>query len=141
MKHKTGSCACGQVTYAYTGDPLNTVFCYCKQCQIHTGSDKWFGVWAHKDNFTFTKGMPATFARIGDSGQETHYKFCQNCGTTVCAEVTVGNFYSISASTLHDKENLRPAMLIYTAYAPAWATIPDDVPNYDILPPFLTEHL
>lgn len=140
MKHQTGSCACGQVAYAFSGEPFNTVFCYCQQCQIHTGSDKWFGVWIHKDNFTFTKGMPTTFTRTGDSGQNTHYKFCKTCGTTVCAEISVGNFYSIAASTLHDKNNLTPAMLIYTAYAPSWATRPEGIPDYDILPPFLTEH-
>ncbi len=141
MKHKTGGCACRQVTYAYTGEPLNTVFCYCKQCQLHTGSDKWFGVWAHKDNFTFTKGMPATYVRVGDSGRKTRYNFCQTCGVTVCAEIEVGNFYSISASTLDNQTGLKPAMLIYTAYAPPWASLPEDIPNFDILPPFLTEHL
>jgi len=141
MKHKTGRCACGQLTYAYSGSPINSVFCYCKQCQIHTGSDKWFGIWVEKPNFVFLKGMPSVYSRIGDSGQATNYNFCKNCGTTVCAEITVGNFYSISASTLDDNEVEIPAMLIYTAYAPSWATQPDNVPAYEILPPFLTEQM
>ena len=96
---------------------------------------------AQKDNFTFTKGMPSTYVRVGDSGRKTRYNFCQSCGVTVCAEIEVGNFYSISASTLDDQTDLKPAMLIYTAYAPTWSTLPEGIPNFDILPPFLTEHL
>jgi hypothetical protein len=141
MKHKTGRCGCGQVTYAYSGTPINTVFCYCKQCQIHTGSDKWFGIWIPKSNFGFIKGITSVYSRISDSGQPTKYHFCKNCGTTVCAEIVVGNFYSIAASTLDDKDTLAPAMLIYTAYAPPWATMPEDVPSFDILPPFLTAQM
>jgi hypothetical protein len=141
MKHKTGRCGCGQITYAFSNEPINTVFCYCKQCQIHTGSDKWFGVWVQKANFVFMKGIPSVYSRTGDSGQETKYHFCQHCGTTVCAEVVVGNFYSLSASTLDKADDLVPAMLIYTAYAPKWATIPQNIPAYDILPPFLSVHI
>lgn len=141
MKHETGRCACGKISYVYSGEPINSVFCYCKQCQIHTGSDKWFGIWVKKENFAIVQGRPSIFTRIGDSGQPTNYQFCHHCGTTVCAEIVVGNFYSIAASTLDNTQGLAPDMLIYRAYAPSWATIPENIPAYDILPPFLTEHL
>ena len=135
MEKHIGKCGCGNIEYCFEGKPINTVFCYCKECQTTTSSDKWFGLWVPVDRFTFTKGTPSKFTRIGDSGKDVNLNFCGDCGTTLCAEVTVGNFYSVGASTLSDNNNFFPKMAIYTASAPAWAVFPDGVPKFDILPP------
>ena len=29
----------------FEDEPVNSAFCYCKECQIHTGSDNCFGLW------------------------------------------------------------------------------------------------
>ncbi len=137
METHCGSCACGAIEYSFSGAPINSAFCYCKECQVHTGSDKWFGLWVPKDKLTFTKGTPASFTRQGDSGKPLHHLFCSSCATTLCAEVTVGNFYSVAAATLDDNQDFRPNMLIYTASAPAWAVFPEGVPKFDVLPPGL----
>ena len=130
-----GKCACGNIEYSFEDEPINSAFCYCKECQITTGADKWFGLWVPTDKLKFTKGSPSKFTRIGDSGNEVHQNFCADCGTTLCAEITVANFYSVSASTLKNNNNLKPNMLIYTASAPKWAVFPRDVPKFEILPP------
>lgn len=137
MKTYAGKCGCGNIEYSFEGEPINTVFCYCNECQIHTGSDKWFGLWVPVDKLTFTKGTPSTFTRIGDSGKAMNHKFCSQCGTTLCAEVTVANFYSVGASTLLDSSGFFPKMSIYTASAPKWAVFPEGVPKFDQLPPDL----
>ncbi|MGI0115362.1 GFA family protein [Zooshikella sp. RANM57] len=135
MSENKGQCACGSVEYSFEGEPINTAFCYCKSCQIHTGSDKWFGVWVPKEKLAFTKGQPALYTRLGDSGKEMIHQFCSQCGTTLCIDVTVGNFYSVSASTINNNHELKPNMAIYTASAPSWAVFPEGVPKYDVLPP------
>lgn len=134
MEHHTGQCACGNIEYRFEGEPINTAFCYCSECQIHTGSDKWFGIWVPNDKLTFTKGEPATYTRVGSSGKDMHHKFCGACGTTLCVDVTIGNFYSVAASTL-DQCDYRPQISIYTASAPEWAVFPEGVPKFDTLPP------
>ena len=53
MSVKNGSCGCGKLKYSVEGEPINSLFCYCKECQIITGSDKWFGVWVPKDKLKF----------------------------------------------------------------------------------------
>ncbi|MCX4027780.1 GFA family protein [Endozoicomonas sp. SM1973] len=135
MAKYEGSCGCGHVKYAFEGEPINAAFCYCKECQKHTGSDKWFGLWVPKDKFAFTKGETKSYTRKGDSSKDIHHQFCSRCGTTVCVEVTVAGFYSVSASTLDDSSHFSPKMAIYTASAPKWAVFPEDVPKFDILPP------
>ena len=130
----TGICRCGDIEFCFDNDPINSIFCYCKECQALTGSDKWFGLWVPKDNFKFTKGTPSMYTRVGDSGKDVNYLFCKNCSTVLCAEVTAGNFYSVAATSLKNNR-FAPKMSIYTSSAPSWAIFPDDVPKFDILPP------
>ncbi|NOY73297.1 MAG: hypothetical protein GXP14_13180 [Gammaproteobacteria bacterium] len=137
MKKYKGKCGCGNIEYCFEGEPINSAFCYCRECQIHTGSDKWFGLWVPIENFNFIKGTPSNFTRIGDSGKEMNHKFCNDCGTTLSVEVTVGHFYSVAASTLNDNGGFSPAMAIYAASAPKWAIFPEGIPKFDILPPDL----
>lgn len=135
MENQLGKCSCGKIEYCFDGEPINSAFCYCHECQTHTGSDKWFGLWVPVDQFKFTKGTPATFTRLGDSGNDMHHQFCSDCGSTLCVEVTVANFYSVAVSTLSNSNDYSPNMAIYTASAPKWAVFPEGIPKFDILPP------
>ncbi len=135
MKKYEGQCACGNIEYVFEDEPTNLAFCYCHDCQIHTGSDKWFGLWVPKDKFSIVKGKPSVFTRLGDSGQALHHQFCHDCGVTLCIEVTVAGFYSVAASTVKGNSVFSPNMAIYTASAPQWAVFPENIPKFDKLPP------
>lgn len=135
MSTNHGRCDCGQLEYEFQDEPMNTVFCYCKTCQLHTNSDKWFGVWVAEDKFKFVKGSPSSFTALGDSGKETHRLFCGNCATPIGLKCDGFDMYSLSASTIDGGDKLLPKMLIYTSLAPDWATFPEGIPKYDILPP------
>ncbi len=133
----TGKCACGAIQFQFEGEPINNAFCYCTECQKHTGSDKWFGIWVAIDKLAFTQGEPAVFERLGDSGQPVNHLFCPKCATTLCVEVPVVNIYSVSATVLDNNQPSSPNMVIYAASAPSWATFPENVPVYEKLPPDL----
>ena len=137
MKVNKGSCGCGSLRFSVEGDPINSAFCYCKECQVHTGSDKWFGTWFPKDKFKILSGTPVIYSRKGDSGKDLNHMFCEECGVTICAEVKVGNLYSVAVSTLENSNDFTPSMAIYTASAPSWSVFPEGVPKFDILPPNL----
>lgn len=134
MERHSGGCRCGDIEFYFDKDPINSIFCYCKECQALTGSDKWFGLWVPEGHFRFTKGTPSTYARVGDSGKDVNYLFCRNCSTVLCAEVTAGNFYSVSATSLKNNK-FNPKMSIYASSAPSWAVFPDDVPKFEFIPP------
>jgi hypothetical protein len=87
-----------------------------------------------KDNFKLTTGTPSSYTRVGDSGKEVNYLFCDTCSTALCAEVTAGDFYSVSATSLENNK-FTPKMSIYVSSAPSWAIFPSDVPKFEILPP------
>lgn len=132
-----GGCACSAIKYEFIDEPMNSAFCYCKNCQLHTGSDKWFGLWVAKSKFTYTQGTPSKFTRQGNSGKEVYHHFCPHCGTTLCVEVMVADIYSVAASTVDGNEQFSPNLLIYAASAPRWAVFPEGVPKFDTLPPDL----
>ncbi len=52
--------------------------------------------------------------------------------------IEVADFYSVAELTIESEGDRSPEMLIYTKFAPDWATFPDGVPEYDILPPELS---
>lgn len=135
MTVRNGSCGCGDLKYSVEGEPISTLFCYCKECQVHTGSDKWFGAWFPKEKFKITSGNPSIYTRKGNSGKDMNHLFCSHCGVMVAAEVTAGNLYSVGVSTLDKSDGLAPSMAIYTASAPSWAVFPEGVPKFDTLPP------
>lgn len=130
-----GQCACGKVQFQFEGAPLNTAFCYCKECQQHSGTDKYFGVWVANNQFKLMQGEPALFTRVGDSGKNVNHYFCKDCGTNLYIEVTVADMVSIAAGTLANNDHLSPNIVIYAASAPSWAVFPEGVPRFDKLPP------
>ena len=135
MEIHKGRCSCGNIEYEFEGEPFNSVFCYCTACQSHTGSDKWFGVWVPVDKLKITNGNVKKYSRSGDGGHKVIHNYCENCATTVFAEITVGKFYSVAVSTLEENNNYSPKMVIYAASAPKWAVFPEGVEKFDILPP------
>ena len=90
-----------------------------------------------KNSVQVEKGKPSIFTRLGDSGKPMHHHFCKNCGVTVYIDVVVVDMVSIAAMTLDNSENLVPSMAIYTASAPKWAILPEDIPLFEKLPPGL----
>ncbi len=132
----TGGCQCGAVRYEFKGEPINEVFCYCTECQQRTGGDKWFGLWVRNDDFTFNEGFePATFTRKGASGRDVNHHFCSTCGVNVCADMTAGGFYTVTATSIDGGWPRKPRAAIFVASAPVWAVLPNDIPVYDKLPP------
>lgn len=137
MEVKEGGCGCGALRYSVEGEPINSIFCYCKECQVLTNSDKWFGAWFPKEKFKILSGNPGTHSRKGDSGKDLIHMFCPTCGVTIGAEVTAGNFISVAVPSLDYGCNIKPAMSIYASSAPEWALFPEGVPTFDVLPPNL----
>lgn len=126
----SGSCLCGAVSYRVEGEPLNSVFCYCRDCQKATASDKFFGVWLRKQQFHLLTGELSSFVRIGDSGGKLDQQFCTQCGSLIVLASQEANFMALAGATLEDSSDLGPSMLIHTGSAPAWAVFPDGLPQF-----------
>ena len=133
---RNGSCQCGKVSFEFTGDPINQVFCYCTDCQKRTGSDKWFGIWVPSVNLEYTgEEKPVSYTTQDDAGNDIHCHTCPNCGVSLSVEFTSAGFHTVAASCIEGNNEFRPLLAIFTASAPQWAILPADIPLFDKLPP------
>lgn len=126
----SGSCLCGAVSYSVEGEPLKSVFCYCRDCQKATASDKFFGVWLRKQQFILHSGELSFFVRVGESGGKLDQQFCKACGSLIVLASQEVNFMALAGATLDDAGDLGPSMLIHTASAPPWAVFPDGITQF-----------
>src|SRR5215467_8944619 len=79
----TGGCACGNVRYKLTENPLIVHACHCRDCQRITGSAFVINLWIEQ-KFVEAKGVaPKSYKLAGGSGKVHEVFFCETCGTYV----------------------------------------------------------
>ena len=85
---KNGSCLCGKNKINTLGKPLRTVACYCRYCQLRTGSV--FGVtyWFDKKRLKFTKKSLKSYVFITESGNSFKTFSCKNCSSSIYWEIS-----------------------------------------------------
>lgn len=135
-KKMTGGCACGEIRYQFKEEPLNAVFCYCKDCQQATGSDKMFSLLLKIDSFEVTQGNPTMYKTIASNGNELERYFCPKCGSTLFGKSKSLGVVGLAAASVDDSHDYQPKMAIYTKSAPKWAVIPENLPQYPESPKF-----
>jgi hypothetical protein len=82
VTERTASCRCGQLRATAKGEPVRISVCHCLACQKRTGS-----VFSAQARWTADcvtiQGESKEWTRTADSGQQTTYHFCPECGSTV----------------------------------------------------------
>ncbi|ODM17687.1 hypothetical protein SI65_06475 [Aspergillus cristatus] len=83
----SGICACGNVCFEYSGEPVLTALCHCTECQRWSGSAFSSNVAVPTAHFSVTKGEPKCWTRLGVvTGKEHHHFFCGDCGTSLYSQ-------------------------------------------------------
>ncbi|KAK9445119.1 uncharacterized protein G6M90_00g080610 [Metarhizium brunneum] len=82
----TGSCACHQIEFQYSGNPVLTALCHCVDCQKWTGSAYTSNAVVRRDSFKVTKGTPKIWDIAGDTGKNNRHFFCSACGSSLYSE-------------------------------------------------------
>ena len=77
----TGGCLCGTIRYEFNAEPATVYTCHCTECQKVSASAFGISVRVMAEDFQITKGEPATFDTIADSGRVKTGLFCATCGT------------------------------------------------------------
>lgn len=131
-----GGCACGQVRYECTAEPLFVGHCHCRDCQRASGVQMSTVAGWPNDSFHITKGETKSFHYSGESGQGLDRHFCANCGARLFTN-NVGAFPGvtmIAVGSLDDPSKVTPGMHIFTSSAQPWATIPADMAQFAKMP-------
>ena len=131
MKFKKGKCLCGHIVFEVQADPIYMVNCFCRDCQIVSGSQFYaaYGV-SLKSGLINLSNEPSSYRIISASGRENTRKFCPKCGSRVWAEIPELDLASVSGFALEDREHFKPTINYHTKQAPEWCLIDTTMTSY-----------
>jgi hypothetical protein len=127
-----GSCLCGAVTYATTGNVRSFEFDHCSKCRKSSGSAFRAELLVAKENFAWTTGhahirvfeAPVVVAPPG-----YRRTFCEICGGPI--PTVEEEFVNIPAGTLDDDPGIKPQRHIFVGVKAPWFEIFDALPRFD----------
>ncbi len=128
-----GGCACGQVRFRLTREPMFVHACHCTRCQRETG-----GPFAHHamiewSAFEVTEGEPSHSQSPTDSGAKHWVARCPTCQTAMWNEWgALGKAVTryVRVGTLDNPHALPPLAHIFVRSKQAWVVLPAEVPQF-----------
>ena len=131
----TGRCACGQVTLAITGEPIQTRQCWCRQCQqIAAGGPTNNAIFQADD--VQVSGNLTSAGYVAASGNTLTQSFCPDCGTHVYGQSSARlHLRTVRFGVIDEPHGLRPQAAIWLDDAPGWAMIDPSMERFPRQPP------
>ena len=127
-----GRCACGQVSYRLTSDPIFTHCCHCRDCQRQTGSAFVINAIIETDRIEILTGTPEPVGVPTDSGYPHIIYRCPTCKTALWSDYAMGFVMFVRVGTLDDPTAITPDVHIYTRSKQPWVALPPDVPAFEV---------
>jgi hypothetical protein len=124
-----GGCACGEVRYRLTSEPLFVHCCHCLNCQRQTGSAFAVNILIEADRVELV-GEPqrVPVPRSGTKRQQVYR--CPVCEVAVFSTYTRKSVWFVRGGTLDDPAAVEPDVHIYTRSKAPWVTLPEGVPAF-----------
>jgi hypothetical protein len=126
-----GGCACGEVRYALTSDPLFVHCCHCLNCQRQTGSAFVINVLIEADRVELLSGEPVAVDVPRERGEQRIYR-CPTCQLALFSLYTRPEVRFVRAGTLDDPSSVSPDVHIFTRSKLPWVTLPESVPAFEV---------
>ena len=107
------------------------IACYCRSCQIKSGSDHLAYIAVDIDAVKIT-GSVTWYESIGDSGNTKQHGFCDKCGTNLFGKPSFWpHILVVYAGSLNDPVNYKPEVNLWLQDAPLWACIDNKLEMFD----------
>jgi len=117
----TGGCACENIRYECTEEPIVQLICHCRDCQRASGSAFAPIMFFAADKFQFLKSTPTFHEVLGGSGRLIQRGFCGKCGSGISAHwPEVPQIQIVAVSSLDDPSGFQPATEIWLSRAQPW---------------------
>ena len=128
---REGGCACGEVRYRLTTDPMFTNCCHCLNCQQQTGSAFVINLLIEADRVELLAGEPQPIDAPRDDGPAQRIFRCPTCQVAVFSEYGNPRVLFVRGGTLDDPSSVAPDAHIYTRTKLPWIALPDSAPAFD----------
>lgn len=124
----TGSCLCGAVSYAVSGDLGPVFYCHCSQCRKAQGTPFVASMPVPRANFLIKTGADKIkmFRATPDKGRY----FCGECGSPLYSQVEGNPMLRLRAGTLDEPVPLQAVAHIFVGSKASWERITDDLPQH-----------
>jgi hypothetical protein len=115
-----GGCLCGAIRNQIDATPRFVVQCYCRDCQLATGTGHMTIVGVAAADLKI-KGEPRVYSSSGDTGGKVHRHFCGTCGSRLYTSGDLpGAIRMIQAGTLDAPGAVTPTAAIYVKDRVPW---------------------
>ena len=131
MSGREGGCACGEVRYRLTDEPLIVHCCHCLNCQRQTGSAFVINVLIEADRLEVLAGEPERVDVPRDEGTQPIYR-CPRCRVALFSQYGWPWLRFVRAGTLDDPGSVTPDVHIYTRSKLDWVTLPASTPAFEV---------
>ena len=129
---REGGCACREVRYRLTSDPLFTHCCHCLNCQRQTGSAFVINLLIETDRVELLAGDPQPVDVPRDDGSTQRIFRCPICQVAVFSQYGRPEVRFVRGGTLDQPGSVEPDVHIFTRSKLSWVTIPESVPAFDV---------
>ena len=129
---REGGCACGEVRYRLTSDPLFTHCCHCLNCQRQTGSAFVINVLIEVDRVELLSREPQPVEVPRDDGSTQRIYRCPACQVAVYSEYGRPEVLFVRGGTLDQPSGITPDVHIFTKSKVGWVTLPNGVPAFEV---------
>ena len=126
-----GGCACKQIRYSCSAEPLIMANCNCRDCQYSSGNGH-STVFAVPLNAVSIEGEARYYESKSDQGTTVRRGFCVNCGTPLFAgNDKFKDILVIKAGSLDDSSWFKPVFDIWTDSAQPWDVLSPDTKKFE----------
>jgi hypothetical protein len=127
---REGGCACGEVRYRLTAEPLFVHCCHCLNCQRQTGSAFVVNVLIEADRVEVLEGEPQPVDVPRGGSKKQRIFRCPTCQIALFSRYTRASILFVRAGTLDDPSSVEPDVHIYTRSKLPWVELPESVPTF-----------
>jgi hypothetical protein len=132
MSVREGGCACGEVRYRLTSDPMFIHCCHCLNCQRQTGSAFVINLLIEADRVELLVGDPQPVDAPRDDGSAQRIFRCPTCQVAVFSEYGRPEVRFVRGGTLDDPRAIRPDVHIFTRSKVDWVVLPESTPAFEV---------
>lgn len=128
-----GSCLCGAVKYAVTGEPKRFYHCHCSRCRKATGSGHATNLFLEPGTLAWLSGEDHIRAFKVPEAQRFANHFCTTCGSRLPRQNA--DFVMIPCGSLDDESPIKPQARIFSGSSTSWSCTGDGLPAFAEYPP------
>lgn len=130
----TGSCLCGKVHYAISGNLGIFQYCHCSRCRKFTGSAYGANLIVAAADFKWTAGEKYVGRFELENAKRFATQFCTQCGSSLPWLSKTKEVVVVPTGTLDDDPEIRPTQNIYWDSRACWYVEADALPKHAELP-------